>query len=75
MLRKQEKLKLLVLKQAAEIREKRQQELEEQERRRQEEEAQKEKTPVKKKKPYMPPAHLYQKANIEKKEGNIEEVL
>jgi hypothetical protein len=42
----------LVLKQAAEIREKRQKEIEEQERRRLEEEANKEKTPVKKKKPY-----------------------
>lgn len=42
-----------------------------------EEEANKEKTPVKKKKPYQPPAHLYQPAKpaIEKKEGNIDEVL
>ncbi len=59
MLRKQEKLKLIVLKQAAEIREKKQKEMEELERRRLEEEANKEKTPVKKKKPYVPPAHLY----------------
>ncbi len=42
----------MVLKQAAEIREKRQKEMEEQERRRLEEDANKEKTPVKKKKPY-----------------------
>ena len=39
MIRKQEKLKLMVLKQAAEVREKRQKEIEEQERIRAEEEA------------------------------------
>jgi Zn/Cd-binding protein ZinT len=41
-----------------------------------EEEANKEKSPVKKKKAYVPPAHLYQPSKpIEKKEGNLDEVL
>ena len=47
------------------------------ERRRQEEEANKQNIPVKKKKPYQPPEHLYKPA-VQKpiqKEGKIEDIL